>query len=276
LVRCTFTSNAAEDQGGALYFGAGSTGLLKDCSFDGNVSATKNDIARDTDSNVTFACADGLVGPSVRMNGTEITKLPALTCSTPKYSCDGLTGICKQDQSGVFPSKQACSAGCTATPTPAPCQVPRNCGQYNNSVVCGHTFTGCEFVCGKGSDPANVGCCHANIRTDDTCNSCVDFECKPPPPLPPPVTTKYFCVTTPNYHCIESSSGTFPSATDCEKGCQQPPPPLTPAPPTPPPTPAPPAPPPTKCAGPSEVCGSKPCCKGYRCDPTTSGLPVCK
>ena len=56
----------------------------------------------------------------------------------------------------------------TVAPAPAPCQVPRNCGQHNNSVVCGHKFTGCEFVCGKGSDPYNVGCCHANIKTDDT------------------------------------------------------------------------------------------------------------
>ena len=77
----------------------------------------------------------------------------------------------------------------TVAPAPAPCQVPRNCGQHNNSVVCGHKFTGCEFVCGKGSDPYNVGCCHANIKTDDTCNSCVDFECKPPPPLLPAICT---------------------------------------------------------------------------------------
>jgi hypothetical protein len=227
LSSCSFAGNEASysypgGAGGALYFEARAAGVLKNCSLLGTVSANNNDIARgDTTANVTFACADGETGAPVQMQGNEITKLPALTC-TASYSCDVLTGTCKQDQSGSFPSKQACSSGCTAQPTPAPCQVPRNCGQYNNSVVCGHTFTGCEFVCGKGSDPATVGCCHANILRDDTCNQCVDYLCKPPPPLPPPVTTKYFCVTTPNYHCIESSSGTFPSATDCETACQQP------------------------------------------------------
>jgi hypothetical protein len=66
-----------------------------------------------------------------------------------------------------------------------PCQVPRNCGQHNNTVVCGHKFTGCEFVCGKGSDPGNIGCCHASIHTDQICNQCVEQLCKPVPPLPP-------------------------------------------------------------------------------------------
>jgi hypothetical protein len=219
LTDCTFSGNA----GGALYFSSNTTGLLKNCSLLGTVSDQHNDIARDdTTANVTFACADGEVGTPVQMSGTNITKLPALTC-TASYSCDSLTGICKSDKSGVFPSKQACSSGCTAQPTPAPCQVPRNCGQHNNSVVCGHTFTGCEFVCGKGSDPLPVGCCHASIHADEICNGCVEQLCKPLPPLPPPVTTKYACITTPSYHCVEFSSGTFSSATECEKGCQQPP-----------------------------------------------------
>jgi predicted outer membrane repeat protein len=126
LVRCTFINNIAYDRGGALDFSFGSTGLLKGCLFKGNISAAKNDIARDTDSNVTFACADGLIGPSVQMNSTEIAKLPALTCIAPKYSCDVLTGTCKQDQSGSFPSKQACTGGCAAKviPTPAPSPQP--------------------------------------------------------------------------------------------------------------------------------------------------------
>jgi hypothetical protein len=209
--------------GGALYFDGG-TGLSKNCTFVGPINNTNNDIYN-KGGNVTFACADDEVGTPVQMQGTEITVIPPkeLQCSAPKYSCNALIGTCKQDKSGSFNSKQACTdAGCTATPTPAPCQVPRNCGQYNNSVVCGHTFTGCEFVCGKGSDPAYVGCCHTNIHRDDTCNQCVDYLCKPPPPLPPPVTTKYACITTPNYHCIEYDSGSFSSATECENACQQP------------------------------------------------------
>jgi hypothetical protein len=40
----------------------------------------------DTPNNVTFACADGLVGPSVQMTGTEITTLPTLNC-TQTYAC---------------------------------------------------------------------------------------------------------------------------------------------------------------------------------------------
>jgi hypothetical protein len=62
---CTFAANDATSngKGGALYFAASSTGLLKDCSFTAPVSAQNNDIARaDTTANVTFACADGLVG----------------------------------------------------------------------------------------------------------------------------------------------------------------------------------------------------------------------
>jgi hypothetical protein len=228
LLSCDFFNNSAgvveaDGVGGALYFANASTGLLKNCSLLGTVSSLHNDIARaDGTANVTFACADGEVGTPVQMQGNEITKLPALTCTAPKYSCDGLTGSCKPDQSGVFPSKQACTdAGCTARPTPAPCQVPRNCGQHNNSVVCGHTFTGCEFVCGKGSDPGNVGCCHHTILTDQICNQCVEQLCKPVPPLPPPVTTKYACITTPNYHCVEFASGTFHTPTDCENDCKK-------------------------------------------------------
>jgi predicted outer membrane repeat protein len=234
LSSCSFSGNTAGgypgQAGGALYFaepppgargilGPPSSGLLKNCSLLGNVSPASNDIERaDTTANVTFACADGLIGPAIQMTGTEITKLPVLTCSAPKYSCDGLTGICRPDQSGVYPSKQACSSGCTAQPTPAPCQVPRNCGDKNKTTVCGHTFKGCEFTCDFCCSPLYVL----------ACEGCTEAKCKPLPPLPPPVTTKYACITTPSYHCVEFSSGTYHSATDCEKDC--PPKPLVPSP----------------------------------------------
>jgi hypothetical protein len=228
LENCIFSGNTVPESsrggpgGGALYFDPDSTGLLKNCSLLGTASPNNYDIVRAaTTANVTFACADGEVGTPVQMSGTEITKIPALTCTT-SYSCDSPTGICKSDKSGAFPSKQACSSGCTAQPTPAPCQVPRNCGQHNNSVVCGHIFTGCEFVCGKGSDPLPVGCCHASTHADEICNGCVQDLCKPVPPLPPPVTTKYACVTMPNYHCVESSGGFYPLAKDCENACPPP------------------------------------------------------
>jgi hypothetical protein len=241
LTSCTLSGNQAisgiigdQDSGGALFFTANSTGLLTNCSFDGTLSPGHNDIARDAPSttstaNITFACPGNLIGNVVEMQGNEITVIPPkeLQCVAPKYSCDTLTGTCKQDKSGSFPSKQACTGGCTAAPTPAPCQVPRNCGQHNNSVVCGHTFTGCEFVCGKESDPRNVGCCHPKIiLTDEICNGCVNQLCKPLPPLPPPVTTKYACITTPNYHCVEFPGGTFHTPTDCENDCKKPPAPI--------------------------------------------------
>jgi hypothetical protein len=226
---CTFEGNEAVSPGGAMGI-ENSTVLLAGCFFTpGGASPGGdgiNDMSRDETSNATFACPAGLEGAPVRMTELTLSNPPpaSLKCTaTTTYSCDSLTGICKSDKSGVFPSKQACSSGCTAQPTPAPCQVPRNCGQHNTSVVCGHTFTGCEFVCGNGSDPGTVGCCHHTILTDQICNQCVEQLCKPPPPLPPPVTTKYACITTPNYHCIEYASGTFSSATECEKGCQQPP-----------------------------------------------------
>jgi hypothetical protein len=216
-------------QGGAVTLAKNATAAIANCSFaiPSNTTDGHNDFLRAEGASATFYCVDGQIGAPVKMSPTRLpaSNLPPkeLQCAALQYICDTLTGICKQDASGSFPSKAGCSAGCKAQPTPAPCQVPRNCGQHNNSVVCGHTFTGCEFVCGKGSDPGNVGCCHASIHADDICNGCVNQLCKPPPPLPPPITTKYFCVTTPNYHCIESSGGTFPSATECEKGCQQPP-----------------------------------------------------
>jgi predicted outer membrane repeat protein len=82
---CSFRGNTAQDQGcsgGALDFASGTNGLLKNCSLLGTVSPKNNDIARRTTANVTFACADGEVGTPVQMSGTEITKLPAPTCTT--------------------------------------------------------------------------------------------------------------------------------------------------------------------------------------------------
>jgi hypothetical protein len=83
----------------------------------------------------------------------------------------------------------------------------------NKTTVCGHTFTGCEFTCDFCCSPLYVL----------ACEGCTEAKCTPLPPLPPPVTTKYACITTPSYHCVEFSSGTFSSATECEKGCEQPP-----------------------------------------------------
>jgi hypothetical protein len=213
---CTFHGNYAPT-GGAVCVGNGANATFVGCIFNGNNGTTgHNDITRSDDtSNVTFACANGTVGVPVTMKAGEIANPPptSLKCTALKYSCDGLTGTCKEDQSGHFPTKLACSGVCTAQPTPAPCQVPRNCGLKNGTTVCGHKFTGCEFTCDY--------CC-GTPAAHAACDGCTEYACKPVPPLPPPVTTKYSCVTMPNYHCIESSSGFYPSAKDCENACPPP------------------------------------------------------
>jgi predicted outer membrane repeat protein len=83
LSDCSFSGNTADHAGGALFFNSGwnSNGLLKNCSLLGTISPKNNDIARaNTSANVAFACADGEVGTPVQMSGTEIMKIPALTC----------------------------------------------------------------------------------------------------------------------------------------------------------------------------------------------------
>jgi predicted outer membrane repeat protein len=90
LSDCTFNGNTA-GYGGALYFDIDTNGLLKNCSLlGGTVSPKNNDIYRyNTTANVTFACADGEVGTPVQMSGTEITKIPAPTCTTLYYCPSG-------------------------------------------------------------------------------------------------------------------------------------------------------------------------------------------
>jgi hypothetical protein len=74
----------------------------------------------------------------------------------------------------------------SAAPVPEPCQVPRNCGDHNNSVVCGHKFTGCEFTCDFCCSPPGLG----------NCDGCTAAKCKVVPPLPLPIPA---CNAT-NYH----------------------------------------------------------------------------
>jgi hypothetical protein len=92
LSDCTFLNNTGS--GGALFFHAGSTGLIKGCLFVGPISDGHNDIAREDAAplaNITFACADGEVGTPVQMPGNEITVIPPkeLQCYDPtkKYVC---------------------------------------------------------------------------------------------------------------------------------------------------------------------------------------------
>jgi hypothetical protein len=96
-----------------LYFEANAMGLLKNCSLAAPVSGGKNDIARaDTTANVTFACADGFVGPAVQMTGTEITKLPVLPCTAGRYICHNPPGQCVTTLTGGVSYKD-CIEVCT-------------------------------------------------------------------------------------------------------------------------------------------------------------------
>jgi hypothetical protein len=89
----TFSGNAAGDpkysggRGGALFFDGG-TGLIKNCTFVGPISDSKNDIYN-IGGNVTFSCADDEVGSPVQMQGTEITVIPPkeLKCTAQTYAC---------------------------------------------------------------------------------------------------------------------------------------------------------------------------------------------
>jgi hypothetical protein len=112
LSDCSFNGNTAGYAGGALWFSSNTNGLLKNCSLLGTVSRDNNDIARqDTTANVTFACADGEVGTPVQMSGTEITKLPALTCAVGNCFCRN--SKCVVDPTATLP--------CTKCQTPGAC-----------------------------------------------------------------------------------------------------------------------------------------------------------
>jgi hypothetical protein len=115
LSNCIFSGNnyAPYTAGGALYFSSNSNGLIKNSSLLGNVSPKNNDIARDdTTTNATFACADGEVGTAVQMSGTEITKLPALTCTASRYICHNPPGQCVTSLTGGV-SHRDCIEVCT-------------------------------------------------------------------------------------------------------------------------------------------------------------------
>jgi parallel beta-helix repeat protein len=112
LSDCTFSGNTAPDAGGALYVVSNANGLLKNCSLRGTVSPDNNDIARGTTANVSFACADGEVGTPVQMSGTEITKLPAPTCTAGKYICHNPPGQCVTTLTGGVSYKD-CIEVCT-------------------------------------------------------------------------------------------------------------------------------------------------------------------
>jgi hypothetical protein len=78
----------------------------------------------------------------------------------PKYACDYKTLKCKEDPHGGSGSMEECSKTC--------CDIPLNCGMYNNTEICGHKYTICD-VCDT--------CCHEWIKPQNICDACVADEC---------------------------------------------------------------------------------------------------
>jgi parallel beta-helix repeat protein len=106
LTSCTFSSNnSPRYAAGAMFFSsryaAGAEALLKGCLFVGPITPGHNDIANNVCgqtpcANVTFACADGLIGSPVQMQGNEITVIPPkeLQCTKMYYCPNGGTQGC--------------------------------------------------------------------------------------------------------------------------------------------------------------------------------------
>jgi hypothetical protein len=82
-----------------------------------------------------------------------------------------------------------------------------NCGEFNNSKVCGHTFTGCD-VCDT--------CCKSWLKPVDSCNACVKDECASG--RHPDCCVSFECV---NGQCQRAylATGVYPNMTACEKAC---------------------------------------------------------
>jgi hypothetical protein len=104
LESCSFIGMYAKQddgKGGALYFNSSSTGMIKNCSF-GNATTPSSpgfdDIYREDGADVTFECADGSFGPSVKMSGNEITVIPPadLSCSTTQCATKCQQHHCQQ------------------------------------------------------------------------------------------------------------------------------------------------------------------------------------
>jgi hypothetical protein len=93
----------------------------------------------------------------------------------------------------------------------APCEQPLNCGEYNTSTVCNHTFTGCD-VCDT--------CCHPWLKPVDICNGCVEDECTSG--RHPDCCVSFECL---NGQCQRAylATGSYPTMAACEKVCKAPP-----------------------------------------------------
>jgi hypothetical protein len=93
-----------------------------------------------------------------------------------------------------------------------PCELPLNCGEFNNSKLCGHTFSGCD-VCDT--------CCHSWLKPVGICDGCVEDECTSG--RQPDCCVSFEC-DVPNGQCKRafSTTGLYPNRSACEEACQVP------------------------------------------------------
>jgi hypothetical protein len=94
-----------------------------------------------------------------------------------------------------------------------PCELPLNCGEFNNSKVCGHTFSGCD-VCDT--------CCHLWLKPIGLCDGCVQDECTSGRHLD--CCVSFDCDAT-NGQCKRAyrSTGAYQNLSSCERACKPPP-----------------------------------------------------
>jgi hypothetical protein len=117
----------------------------------------------------------------------------------PKYACDYKTLKCEEDQHGGGSSMTECNKTC--------CEIPLNCGMYNNSEVCGHKYTICD-VC--------TTCCHEWLKPQSICDGCVADECTSG--RDPDCCVSFQCVDGKCQRAFRAT-GNYPSLIACEETC---------------------------------------------------------
>jgi hypothetical protein len=92
------------------------------------------------------------------------------------------------------------------------CEPPLNCGEYNKSTACNHTFTGCD-ICDT--------CCKSWLKPVDICDGCVKDECTSG--RHPDCCVSFRCDALTG-QCIRAfrATGAYPNMSACEKACSAP------------------------------------------------------
>jgi hypothetical protein len=133
------------------------------------------------------------------LTGTGCVPSPTPPTPAPKYACDYKTLKCKEDPHGNSSSMAECSKTC--------CEVPLNCGMYNNTEVCGHKYTICD-VCST--------CCHEWLKPQSICDGCVAEECTSG--RNPDCCVSFECADGKCQRAFRAT-GSYPSLVACEVAC---------------------------------------------------------